>query len=1052
MYLDQDVLQEGLKHSTQLMQQHREEGNARRQRHEQRRRKFLRQLDTTQMNFSNKVFEKEVIGQILNYARCEEEEKEFKDEVLSYKEIMVYNRHNRDKKIQELHDRDHTHDSLWESVEAQREIDWVVKLDTKSQLHRRATLLNATKSANRDEAMSMVNDFISKLLDQVDWTLTCREVGGFGADFVDGQNRDPSQEPLPSLLWKDASTMLTANLPFLEPLPNLEPFLPSSALLPFSISEAPHLASEQWLLQGTFKSKSILDRKDSGEEGLMTSSDFLAKEDWLSFLSNLNSKSAVKFLENHKIESTPADEKVYTKDELRTPAWLKSTQSPYFLGEAVVEVRCRVDPLPAEPETVLDTSSFPIRAVLFGVSDRMREMTVAAAKALIPRLNIISVEALVKNVFSFYDMENKDLESDYGRIAQEVFDSLGCGAGITDKLYVKLIIHELKSLGQAKNNGFLINDFPNSKEQLLLLMEGLSNIRYDQHRPQRSDKSSLLAPLPPDTPELLFDVNKCGLDVVLCVDAMYGGSVDSLMEGSNIDRPLRERVRARRNLVNQEIVFVSADTASVANLQKVYDPKRPMMTCGLDLTIAEQNTQDILAFADALGIADTMELLSASDIDEVIRSKVQSLIEKFVPEEQREEQFWIDYDIAEEEKIRIKKEEEDKAAIALQEAELEAARLALEGVSVQEPSVDAPADAEQSPPAEAALETTENAAPEAKVFPLMTFDKNPPVVEDNVLPIRLAEAMSTFWEKNETFSYQNGHDFFNSMRDIRYQFVQRRRIALDSIYTGLIRVDDRQELFNKFREEFNAIDDELRFDPDCIAELHLRTMMLRNRWSVTSEQRLKELKDLIQTISLDGNVSVLQYNGRYESAYFLQSELNRFFHSLQIIFDYAKSIQGFQCCEKIRNELEVLLPISAYEEMENEAGGKGKDKGKEKDKKPAGKDKGGNSFQSYREPFAPYFMVNTQAILTQIPAGKNPVEEVVDPKAKAKGGKDKKGGDDGTPTDFFAAIETVVLEEVSKWKEGNFSIPRELHYNRDEQLCKSIEAAVWVSQFYCDLI
>ena len=51
----------GSKQSTQQMQQHRENGISRRQRHEQHRRKFLRQLDTQQMEFSQRVFEQEVV-------------------------------------------------------------------------------------------------------------------------------------------------------------------------------------------------------------------------------------------------------------------------------------------------------------------------------------------------------------------------------------------------------------------------------------------------------------------------------------------------------------------------------------------------------------------------------------------------------------------------------------------------------------------------------------------------------------------------------------------------------------------------------------------------------------------------------------------------------------------------------------------------------------------------------------------------------------------------------------------------------------------------------
>ena len=48
--------------------------------------------------------------------------------------------------------------------------------------------------------------------------------------------------------------------------------------------------------------------------------------------------------------------------------------------------------------------------------------------------------------------------------------------------------------------------------------------------------------------------------------------------------------------------------------------------------------------------------------------------------------------------------------------------------------------------------------------------------------------------------------------------------------------------------------------------------------------------------------------------------------------------------------------------------------------------------------------------------------------------------------DYFLEMESKIKEEIGKWKEGAFTVPRDLYYNKEEALCKSIERAIWVSR------
>lgn len=67
----------------------------------------------------------------------------------------------------------------------------------------------------------------------------------------------------------------------------------------------------------------------------------------------------------------------------------------------------------------------------------------------------------------------RQMAESYARLSQSLKDSLLSGSAVSDDISVALIIHEIKKI-PPKNNGFVIQDFPNTKSQLVLLMKGLS--------------------------------------------------------------------------------------------------------------------------------------------------------------------------------------------------------------------------------------------------------------------------------------------------------------------------------------------------------------------------------------------------------------------------------------------------------------------------------------------------------------------------------------------------------------------------------------------------
>lgn len=997
MYLDKNILAERFEHSSQLMQQQKEEGDARRVKHDQRRRKFNRSVDTNQISFSRKFFENEVIGQILNLSQCERSEAEIRNHVLSYKEIMVVNRQNRQRRIDELKEADQQRLQLWEEVEAKREVNWLIRLDTNAQMNKRGTLLTAIEAANRDEAIGVVGDFIDKLIELVDWTITCREIGGFSLipkkSSVEGKGEQTADskefDAIPPLIWEDVKRLTSSSLPFAKPLPHLQHALPSTLILPFCISDRPKLADPQWLLCPKFDGAHVLDHplaetsegKEGQQEPSSKLSSYLCIEDWNSYIQNLNSGSLA--TANLPAEEMPAYEVApKEKDYVFTPPWLHTVPPPYLLGEAIIAVRRAIDPIPPEPEVRFDTSHIPLRIALFGLSDVMKKKMSEQLQAAIPRIKVITMEKLIQEAIEYFNATETDLDTEYGQLTKEINDSLYNGVGITDVHYANLLVHSIKSMSK-RNNGFVIEDYPNSAEQLLLFLEALSGIRYDSHRPQPSDYASPFAPMHPQ-PEWGYDVKKCGIDFLICVDEFHG---------SGIDGPLRERVRARKNLYTQEIVYLDDEATSVKGLQQLYDPTRPVSTAGVDMTVCEQDVEHLINLCENLTLLQCINGQDFTSHEEAIVAKVMELRDKYIPLEQWNEDYWVQ---VEDEELVFKREETERVLLEAFEAAVEA----VDGELSQ--TEELPADSENPPssdvvpiqPSSSSAKATDASHAEDTLpaeLPPVVFPPNPPIIfEEHKLPNAVARVLKDFWESQEKFGNTNGEIFYHAVQDLRFKTLQRRRVSIDTVYYCMMRYDNRQELFNNFRDKFNSLDEELRYDPDCIIELHLRLLELRNALSKICEERYQKVKELITTIQNDNHISILLYHVKCEASFFLQNQLNQFYSLLQIIFDYTKSTQGYLLSHRVENELEVLLPSALNEVAAVEASAKGgKDvKGKDtaKDKKAPAKDKNAaaNTFTPYREAVAPFLLLPThQQMIAAIPNKK--AEENSDPKAKGKG-------------------------------------------------------------------
>lgn len=596
---------------------------------------------------------------------------------------------------------------------------------------------------------------------------------------------------------------------------------------------------------------------------------------------------------------------------------------------------------------------------------------------------------------------------------KDIWSLLQRGEPVTDQHYVQLIMRAIQHIPPV-NNGFVVVDFPNSREQCLLLMQAFSGIRYDQPRPQPSDYLSPYAAH--DTAvHWQYSIDRAGLDVLLCTDYplpatnLLDHQQEQEREQSLVERLIQDITHRRTNMYTQEeVMLYPAQTSSVRHVCQVEDPAHPPVMVGVDATFSRREVQAITQLAmylhayedivtsEAVVTAspgDEREVLSgmnAAQISEWCQQKAESLRDRYIPPERWSEEFWQRQDfenaveaLTESPEVLpviieqcLSKTTQDilDQAVVLAEEEQMAASSETAGAGESEAAAVA-----NGPPSdeEVPTETQESTSAPEYHFPPRSASHS----DSQLLLPEHAAILNKLWTQGEVFSTVNGEDFFGALRDVRCEALQRNRCLLDTLQTFLLRDDQRQQYLSAFCQRFNDdIPDELRFDPDCVAELTLRTLILRDFFCKLSEQKTAEGQKMTQKWSQDGIVSVWQYRVNCEAAMLLQAELQRFYIGLDVLFDTAKAYQGFAANIRVRNDLEPVLPTvivdsAAGTDLAGKQGGKDAKKDAKapaaaavkggKNDKNAGAGGGGvlgsmSQFVAYREAVAPMLLPVTQ--------------------------------------------------------------------------------------------
>eukprot|EP00736_Rhodelphis_marinus_P011983 Rmarinus@m.244 len=249
-----------------------------------------------------------------------------------------------------------------------------------------------------------------------------------------------------------------------------------------------------------------------------------------------------------------------------------------------------------------------------------------------------------------------------------------------------------------------------------------------------------------------------------------------------------------------------------------------------------------------------------------------------------------------------KEEAEEKKRLEEERLKLEEERNKLEsggGVSVVASTDDMQGQSARSRAASsAAVEATATATPVAGDED--DAPPGPPDLEDLDIPpftpkdvdLELAELLLDQWNRVETDFSAGLKGVFRRIRIERREVVEHiKKLRMDYI-EFLRRPDRKQELVDRFVEDFNSFPMEFRKDSDCQAELCLRSDELRDElWAICDDRKEENEKERKEVIN-DGWAIHRQELYLEHFKALVQWEVDRYQMTRQIILDYFAALAG----------------------------------------------------------------------------------------------------------------------------------------------------------------
>lgn len=1082
-YLDREMLQGAMIETNKAMKESHEDLLIRQQIHGRRQRKFIRERESHHTDTLLLSAETDICTQLLNLGSSEILESQIQSQVLTHKYLIQENRRNRNRVVADLEEFDAQNEAEWQDVMTLREYERVVAPHISSQRERLQIYDEAQTSACRKRSLEIVSDVIDRLLDLTDWVASCRVAGLFHLTAPDILLSEASsgESLVPQEFWRDAITSFTSPLPMATSLP-LATAINVHEDLPYRLSERPLCFDAEWLLKKPFEGSQALPLSvtvDLAKDGMALDAYLLQHSLSLStvgdeeagpdnfkqqliaeFLASQDTQSLVEIIANATVDESlhsTVSKSDAVSDEpashtVLPPEWLTSTPAKYMLGEAVVQIRSVTYPVPADPPLPEGIPTFKGRFALCGVSDTAKT---ELAKKLSEDfgLHVVRVYDLIhRGIEDGRSLSQSILLGDQAKatltprqlVHYELFQAVLDGHEISSALCVSILVEEIKWLGMmgAENDsggGFVIADFPNTVEDVRLLTKALSGIDYQLPKPDSLDAASALA-LPFPRAHAQFDVSKCGLDAVFFLE-------------SDPEDLLAKKVGKRKDLRTGELIYIDeSNNPNVQYLASVITPTLPKDIYAVELTTAVTELDRLSGFLEKLSLLRKFK----SEFFEpfAILEDVYAVVSQFVPNQNA-------LKVAAVATVETTCQRHDSVSSAASSvllkdepatpapSPLRARMMSVRNITLREAEGIRAASPQQSSPVQQAS------------FEPSTLRIVEPKTSFHALQKPLADILGRIWSVCESQSVQAFSTFFTAFRDVRFQSLQRRRALHDVVQVMLVRHDDRQSIFEDFRNGFNAVEDDFRFDTDTMNELHLRILELRTTLWNMSDVRKKEVESCIRKFAGDGVCSMLIYRCQCEGAALIQAELNRFMAGLHVLLDLFYTSQKCVRKEKYTNPIEETLPLPSVEAVSPGKGsgpaGGAKPKSRESDKKKPSASKAGvskvkgDAGEVYRPPMAIAVLGNELGEIPHPEPLEDDEDSVVDAKGKAKPkpkvdkakSTAKKGAlDEGAKTDPLTIALGSAAEFIEGWSKGNFACARS-QYGGDENLCASLESAIW---------
>ena len=591
-----------------------------------------------------------------------------------------------------------------------------------------------------------------------------------------------------------------------------------------------------------------------------------------------------------------------------------SEEAPVALGMALVESSLVASPFPALPPAPV-MPEFPLKMALFGPSFAGKT---DQAQKLADRYNLklISTDAELESAIKLSEQvqmgtreePKDDLSKEIVALGRQAYSKLVLGGEVEDEVYVGLALCSVKRLAvdnegikEYNSNqppeeqddewmGWVIDDFPRTIAQAVMLEKALTGYDHDAHVHAPSDRAKDLAPLAPDAP-LPFTTVESGIDIVVGMSNDVSASLRR-----SLGRRLDPETGARYHLDTARPPY---DLICKERLVSPLDPK--YATANLSL--------QVLAFKRSM--ADTCEsFYKKSDNLLPVDSTELTVDGTFAVINRRVEEF-----------LAVSSEKQNaamkQAAVKKAEDQAKAARETDDGIC----KVESEAMKLEDLGVTGLTENIASCLEEANALK----DKEEFVPE---LSQELAEILMKRWEGSEMLYKEGVQKTFRSLREERLQCSQHLHDVRVTFDEYLAAVDDKQLDLDMFVAKYNKIDQDMRFDERTKAELGLLVEELRNSMWVKVEEKkrvgLERLKDTVE----DGWVEKREHCLKHDFAFLMQLEVDRFFSGVELLSDRFSAVSGNEAAEG------PLEGIGIEEEVDPKAkGGKKKDDKKDKGKK-----------------------------------------------------------------------------------------------------------------------